>query len=124
VTATQATSGAALAGVMFREALTANSREASLLLTSAGAGVFGRRTSVGGTLATSTATAQALPYWVKLVRSGNSFTGVPLDQRHHLDADRLIGHGEHGQHRVCGSCRHLGKAGTLNTATFDSVSVA
>jgi hypothetical protein len=124
VTAAQATSGAALAGVMFRDTLAANARTASVMFTSAGAAVFGRRTTAGGTLATTTATAQAIPYWVKLVRSGSTFTayrstnGTTWTQ---VGAAATI---SMSSTVYVGLAVTSGKAGTLNTCTIDNVTVA
>ena len=65
----------AKAGVMIRETLAANSTHAMMVLTSGNGLAFQRRLATGG-LSTHTAGAIATaPYWVKLVRSGNTFTG-------------------------------------------------
>jgi hypothetical protein len=70
-----------LAGVMFRQELTAGSVHATTLITSDGKAKFRRRTTAGG------ATASDGPYtgstfpprWLKLVRSGNVFTSFYSD---------------------------------------------
>ncbi len=74
-----ATSGAK-AGVMMREkALGGGVRFASMLLSGDGTAVFRRRTtddcSVNCDATSTTANSISAPYWVKLVRSGNTFTG-------------------------------------------------
>lgn len=74
VTAVGNTNASAGAGVMIRESLAAGAREASVLLTVSKGITFGRRTSTGGSTASSSASGVAAPYWVKLVRSGNTFT--------------------------------------------------
>jgi regulation of enolase protein 1 (concanavalin A-like superfamily) len=65
---------AAKAGVMIRESLNANSAHAMVNLTPSVGAEFIRRTTTGGA---STATGNAgvtAPHWVRLVRSGNTFT--------------------------------------------------
>jgi hypothetical protein len=65
----------AKAGVMIRESLDANSRHALVALTPAGGGVqFLRRTATGGNSVTTDHTGVSAPYWVRLDRSGNTFT--------------------------------------------------
>ena len=61
------------AGIMIRESLAANSREAFCGVTSANGGRFIYRTATNASSGSSTANI-ALPYWVRLSRNGNSFT--------------------------------------------------
>jgi titin len=63
----------AFAGIMFRESLAANAREVSLLANSANQIGFVRRTTTGGS-STANSAAAGTPYWLKLIRSGNSFS--------------------------------------------------
>jgi hypothetical protein len=68
------THGSAKAGVMIRESLNANSAHALVNVTPSAGAEFIRRTTTGGS---STATGNAgitAPHWVRLVRSGNTFT--------------------------------------------------
>jgi YVTN family beta-propeller protein len=65
----------AKAGVMFRQSLTAGSPQAMMVITPGNGAAFQRRLATDGV---STHTAGALvtaPYWVRLVRSGNTLTG-------------------------------------------------
>jgi hypothetical protein len=76
VTAVQNTNGHAKAGVMIRESLAADSRHATMVLTAVDGTQFLKRVETGG-LTTSTPLGKGrkvLPYWVKLVRSGATFT--------------------------------------------------
>ncbi|MDB6018213.1 MAG: hypothetical protein JWR19_2702 [Pedosphaera sp.] len=75
VTNVQNTDGWAKAGVMIRETLTANSREVSMFMAASQGASFQRRVSTGGVSTDTTTTGVFAPYWVKLVRSGNTFTG-------------------------------------------------
>jgi hypothetical protein len=63
----------AKAGVMIREALAANAREAGVWLTPTSGVQFTRRTTTGGTTAVSSSTGKTAPYWVRLTRTGNTF---------------------------------------------------
>lgn len=74
VTSQSDTSIYAKAGVMIRASLDANSAHASVFLTPSEGAEFQRRTTTGGS-STNTAGNGAVPYWVKLVRSGNAFIG-------------------------------------------------
>ena len=63
----------AKAGVMIRETLAANAREAGVWITPTSGAQFTRRTSAGGTTAVTSSTGKVAPYWVRLTRSGNTF---------------------------------------------------
>jgi regulation of enolase protein 1 (concanavalin A-like superfamily) len=66
----------AKAGVMIRETLTAGSRHAFMLLTPSNGAYFQSRATPDGGSTTNGGTAGiTAPYWVKLVRSGNTFSG-------------------------------------------------
>jgi fibronectin type 3 domain-containing protein len=75
VVSVQNTHNSAKSGVMIRESLNANSRHAETNLTPAIGLEFLRRTSTGGSTSYSTpVSGVSAPYWVRLVRSGNTFT--------------------------------------------------
>lgn len=62
-------------GVMFRETLLANAKNAYAGAVGQGTFVMQKRITTGGTSANSgSTTGGSLPHWVKLVRSGNTFT--------------------------------------------------
>jgi regulation of enolase protein 1 (concanavalin A-like superfamily) len=73
VTQVENTNSNARAGVMIRETLAANSRQAFMGLSPSNA-VFAYRTSIGGSTSTTTNSATT-PYWVRLTRTGNSIVG-------------------------------------------------
>jgi transcriptional regulator CtsR/regulation of enolase protein 1 (concanavalin A-like superfamily) len=64
----------AKAGVMIRESLGSNSKHAMMVVTPGSGVSFQRRLSTGGASTSTTSTGKAPPYWVGLVRSGNTFT--------------------------------------------------
>jgi len=61
----------AKAGVMIRETLNANSKNASMLVTPSYGVTFQWRTSEGGGSASTVTAGLAAPYWVRLQRQGN-----------------------------------------------------
>jgi DNA-binding beta-propeller fold protein YncE len=75
VATVQNTNAYAKAGVMIRNSLAANAIHATMDLTPTSGAEFLRRTSTGGTTSATLRSGLAAPYWVKLVRSGNTFTG-------------------------------------------------
>ncbi len=75
VASIQPTSDWAKGGVMIRETLAPNSRHCMMVLTSGNGLAFQRRTVTGGTTQHTGGALVAAPYWVKLTRVGNTFTG-------------------------------------------------
>lgn len=74
ITSIQNTDSWAKAGVMIRETLTPNSRHAMMLLTPGNGLAFQRRVTTGGGTFHTSGSLVVAPYWVKMVRSGNTFT--------------------------------------------------
>jgi hypothetical protein len=60
---------------MIRESVASNSKQAMMILTPGNGVSFQRRTSTGGLTTSTTVAGVAAPYWVKVVRSGTTFTG-------------------------------------------------
>jgi glucose/arabinose dehydrogenase/regulation of enolase protein 1 (concanavalin A-like superfamily) len=75
VASIQNTNPWAKGGVMIRESLAANSTQAMMVLTAANGLAFQRRLTTGGITYHTGGALVAAPYWVKLTRSGNTFTG-------------------------------------------------
>lgn len=65
----------AKAGVMIRASLNANAAHAFTAVTPSNGVAFQYRSSTGGGSYNNNTTGLSAPYWVRLVRSGNSFTG-------------------------------------------------
>ena len=63
------------AGVMIRESLNANSANAFIAVTPSNGVTFQYRSSTGSSSYNNYTTGIIAPYWVRLVRSGNIFTG-------------------------------------------------
>ena len=75
VAAVENTDPWAKAGVMFRENLAAGSKHAFMAITPGKGAAFVRRTVTDGATANTTGPNVIAPYWVRLVRAGNIFTG-------------------------------------------------
>ncbi len=65
----------AKAGVMFRENFSAGSKDAMMIVTAGGGSVYQRRLQTSGLTWNTDGPAANLPYWVRLVRLGDTFTG-------------------------------------------------
>jgi len=110
------------AGVMIRETLDANSKHAYAAFSQSQI-YFTNRTTTGGSTAAQTSSGKTLPYWVKLTRSGNTFTaaasadGVNWQQ---VGAPRTI---SMSAAVYVGLAVNSGQNSTLATGTFDNVSV-
>jgi endoglucanase len=63
------------AGVMIRESLAANAANAYVAVTPGNGVTWQYRSSTGGGTSYNNTSGLSAPYWVKLVRSGNTFTG-------------------------------------------------
>jgi enterochelin esterase-like enzyme/fibronectin type 3 domain-containing protein/regulation of enolase protein 1 (concanavalin A-like superfamily) len=63
------------AGVMIRASSAANSANAFIGVTPGNGVTWQHRSATGGTTTSSSAGGPTAPYWVRLVRSGNTFTG-------------------------------------------------
>jgi regulation of enolase protein 1 (concanavalin A-like superfamily) len=75
VASLQNTNPYAKAGVMMRQSPDSGSMYAMMDLKPTGGAEFSRRTSTGGTASAAIRSGIAAPYWLRLVRSGNTFTG-------------------------------------------------
>jgi glucose/arabinose dehydrogenase/regulation of enolase protein 1 (concanavalin A-like superfamily) len=64
----------AKAGVMMREGLAANARNVLASISYSTGSAFQQRATVGGATTNAVTAGIAAPYWVRLVRSGNTFT--------------------------------------------------
>ena len=71
----QNTSNSAKAGIMMRESSAAGAAQAMMVVTPNNYTVFEYRAATSASSSTNTATGHAVPYWIKLVRSGSTITG-------------------------------------------------
>ena len=75
VASLQNVDGWSKAGVMIRASLASNAPNAFVAVTPGNGVTWQYRSTTGGTTANATTGGLSAPYWVKLVRSGNTFTG-------------------------------------------------
>jgi hypothetical protein len=75
VTSLTNTNASAKAGVMFRDGTAANAMFADVVVKPTGNIQFQWRPSTGATTSVTAGTPVSFPIWVKVVRTGNSFTG-------------------------------------------------
>ncbi len=75
VTSVQNANAWSKAGVMIRESRNPDARNAFIAVTSGNGVTWQYRSTTGGGSANNNTTGLAAPYWVKLVRSGNTFAG-------------------------------------------------
>ena len=110
------------AGIMIRDTLAANAKEASVVVTPSNGIKFLRRTSTGGSTSSTTVSSLKAPMWLKLVRSGSTFTSYYSTNG---TSWTLIG----SQTISMGTTVYIGLAVTahkttaLATGTFDNVSI-
>lgn len=75
VTALGNTNGSAKAGLMFRSTGAANSPHAMIAITPSSGATFVTRSTAGGSTSSASTSGRAVPLWLRLRRSGNTFTG-------------------------------------------------
>ena len=115
----------ASAGVMIRETLDSGSRNAITAVWPGYNGIFfdQRTTPAGGTSQLANVSLPALPYWVKLVRAGNSFSSyAALDGVNwvQISTTQTI---TMASNVYLGLAVSSGSSSGLATATFDNVSI-
>ncbi|MCE9612835.1 MAG: DUF4038 domain-containing protein [Lentisphaerae bacterium] len=121
VVAVQNTDPWAKVGVMVRESLNANATYAMAVITPSNGANLMYRTSTGGSCGYAQSTGKTAPYWVRVVRSGNSFTsyispdGATWTQ---VGATQTI---SMGAGTYIGLCLTSHTTATLNTSTLDNV---
>ncbi len=123
VTAVQNTDPWAKAGIMIRESLNQDSVNAFVGITSQNGSIFSSRPATGGACTSFGQSGVGAPYWVKLVRIGNTFTGyssangstwtqIGSPMVIAMDEDVLVGMAVTAHNQT-----------VLNAATFDNVVV-
>jgi regulation of enolase protein 1 (concanavalin A-like superfamily) len=122
VTSQQTNGGGPLAGVMIRQDTNANSLFAFMGLTPTNQAKWISRTSSHGNVSTTTFANPPAPYWVRIVRNTNTFTGyvsgdgVTWTQTVSLSLTM-------NSNVLAGLVVSSGASGTLNTAVFDNVTL-
>lgn len=124
VTAVQNTNNHAKAGVMIRESLDPGARHATMVVTPVDGTQFLRRKEAGGTTTNTNPHRDRgkLPYWVKLVRQGNTFKAYesPDGQSWSLAGEDAVPLGPHALIGLVASSHQLK---VTNTATLDHIAL-
>jgi hypothetical protein len=115
----------AKAGVMIRESLAGNSVHVMMIMSPGNGANFQWRPTTGASTSMQQQTGVAAPYWVKLVRSGNTFSGYRSP-----DGVTWTQVGTNVTFTMASSyyvglpvTAHVYPTQVLNTSTFDNVSV-
>lgn len=123
VVSQQSASSSAQAGVMIRETLATGSRHAFIGLNPVNGANYIRRSNASGNSSTTTVAGRAVPYWVQLVRSGNTFTGSISSNGVNwvLVSSATVNLSPNAQ---AGFAVSSGSSSTTNLVVFDNVSVS
>lgn len=115
-------SSTATAGVMVRETLAADSRNASTLINYSNQALFSRRKTTGGSTVTSSGGSRTLPHWVKIRRRGPYIESYTSGDGTNWT---LIGSDVIGMAQSVYFClvHSSGAAAITGNATFDGVTV-
>lgn len=123
VTGVTNTDGSAKAAVMFRESLDANSTNAAMEIKATTGSEFQHRSSTGGSTSFTGTGGINAPYWIRLVRSGNTFTGFRS-----VDGVNWLQQGSAnigmGTDIFVGLAVTSHNDGVINTSTFDNVTIS
>ena len=123
VTSMQFTDPWAKAGVMFRENLSPGSKHAIIIVTAGGFSSFQWRPTENNPSGNTDGPSCQIPYWVKLVRSGDTFSGcLSVDGKNWRRVDSMTIPMEKKIYVGLALSAHNNSA--LNSALFDSVSVS
>jgi hypothetical protein len=120
----QNTHNRAKAAVMFRDTLAAGSKNVNINIAPDNTTTWEVRSGTNGTTAITNATGSPAPYWIKIVRSGNSFTGYRSP-----DGTNWTQLGSTFTYNTFASTAYVGLAltshndGVLNTSTFTNVGI-
>jgi uncharacterized repeat protein (TIGR03806 family) len=119
----QNTSPWSKAGVMFRESLDAGAREVLVAITPGNGSTFQWRTNTADQSSYTPGPLVAAPYWVKLARAGNTFTGcVSPDGTNWTVASSVTN--PMGSNVLFGLALSAQNSSVFNLTKFDNVSLA
>ena len=122
VTGLQYTSPWSKAGVMFRESLDAGAREVLMAVTAGSGTTFQWRTNTADQSSYTLGPYVAAPYWVKLMRAGNNFTGcVSPDGTNWTVASAVTN--PMGSNVLFGLALTAQNPALFNLSTFDNISL-
>ncbi len=117
-----ATDTGAKAGLMFRETTSTGAKNSVIYLTPTGSAIFQNKTATNGGAATTTTSGRPFPEWLRLVRSGSTFTAFYSD-----DGITWTQQGTAVTHTLTGNALSVGVAvaprtgGQTASAIFDNL---
>jgi YD repeat-containing protein len=116
------TNAAAKAGVMIRESTAAGAQNVFMEITPTSGSIMQSRVGTNATTVTVHGSVVAAPYWVRLTRAGNTFTGfISTDGINWTQVNQVVVPMATSVLAGLAVTSHL--AGTLSTAVFDNVSI-
>jgi len=111
-------------GVMIRESLASDAPHAMMVLTPGHGAIIQGRSNVSGSSSHPASTSGGTPRWVKIERSGNTFTGYVSDNSGTSWSAVGSMSAYMGSNVLMGLCVTAHDNNTLNTSTFNNVSVS
>ena len=124
ISALQNTGSSSRVGVMIRDTLAANSKQAFMGMTSSNAYRWTRRTATGGNTSSNNSSTGTVPNtWVRLVRSGSTITAYKSSNGTSWTTVGSITNSTFGSNCYVGLAVGSGSNTTLNTSQFSNVSV-
>jgi len=121
VASQSSTNTSARAGIMMRESLATGSRVVFIGLVPTNQAQWVRRSSTSGNSSSTTVNGKAAPYWMKLTRSGNTFTGYISGDGSNWSQLASASITMAGNYTL-GLAVCSGSGTTLNPSVFDNVS--
>lgn len=114
----------AKAGLMFRESTAGNSRNVMVNLTASNGVLLQRRLNPGESSSNTIVSGKSAPQWLKLTRSGNTFTGYwSADGSTWTQIGSPVTFGTFANSALVGLAVTSHNASSVTTATFDNVSI-
>ena len=114
----------AKAGLMFRESTAGNSRNVMVNLTASNGVLLQKRLNPGESSTNTIVSGKSVPQWLKLTRSGNTFTGFwSANGTTWTQIGSPVTFGTFGNSALVGLAVTSHNASSVATATFDNVSV-
>jgi hypothetical protein len=124
ITNLQNTGSSSRVGVMIRDTLAPNSKQAFMGMTSSGAYRWVRRTTTGGSTSSTNSSTGTVPNtWVRLVRSGTTITAYKSTNGTSWTTVGSLTNTTFGSTCYIGLAVGSGSTTTLNTSQFGNVSV-
>jgi|GEM_PF-6819538 len=114
----------AKAGLMFRETTSGNSRNVMVNVTPSNGVLLQKRMNPGEATTNTIVSGKAVPQWLKLTRSGNTFTGyLSADGTNWTQVGSPVVFGSFSSTALVGLAVTSHNSGAVTTAVFDNVTI-